>query len=85
VFKTVRFFVHKIYIMIVISPTELRTEQRKYLELAEKEQIIIKKGNKLIELVVKHRTITNEDLRNGVSAEDVKMQVHNHIDKLFKK
>ena len=71
--------------MIVISPTELRTAQKKYFELAEKEQVIVKRGEKLIELVVKQRNITNEDLINGVSVEEVKRQVHNHIDKLFDK
>ena len=71
--------------MIVISPTELRTEQKKYFELAEREQVIVKRGDKLIELVVKQRNITNEDLITGVSAEEVKRQVHNHIDKLFDK
>jgi len=71
--------------MIVISPTEFRTEQRKYFEIAEKEQVIVKRKDKLIELVVRQRTITDEDLINGVSGEDVKRQVHNHIDKLFDK
>ena len=81
----VRLFVHKIDVMIVISPTELRIEQRKYFELAEKEQVIVKRKDKLIELVVRQRAITNEDLINGISAEEVKRQVHNHIDKLFDK
>jgi hypothetical protein len=69
--------------MIVISPTELRAEQKKYFELAEKEQVIVKRGNTLIELVVKQRAISTEDLKNGVSVEEVKRQVHAHIDKLF--
>ena len=71
--------------MIVISPTELRAEQKKYFELAEKEQVIVKRGSTLIELVVKQRVISAEDLKNGVSVEEVKRQVHNHIDKLFDK
>jgi hypothetical protein len=69
--------------MIIITPTELRTQQRKYLELAEKEQVMIKRGEILIELVVKQRTVTNSDLRQGISVEEVKRQVHEHIDKLF--
>ena len=36
-------------------------------------------------LVVRQQAITNKDLINGVSAEEVKRQVHNHIDKLFDK
>jgi hypothetical protein len=69
--------------MIVISPTKLRTEQKRYLELAEKEQVIVKNGTKLIELVVKERSITDNDLKNSLSLEDVKAQVHKHIDKIF--
>ena len=65
--------------MIIISPTELRASQKKYFDLAEKEQVIVKRGGTLIELVVKQRTITDADL----SANEVKKQVHEHIDKLF--
>lgn len=71
--------------MIVISPTELRAKQKKYLDLAEKEQVMIKRGETLIELVVRQRTITDSDLKNGLSVEEVKKQVHEHIDKLFAK
>ena len=38
--------------MIVINPTELRTNQKKYFDLAEKERVVIKRGEKLIELKV---------------------------------
>ena len=69
--------------MIVISPTELRTEQKKYLDLAEKEKVVIKRGTKLIELIVRERTVTDDDVRNGLSLEEVKEQVHKHIDKKF--
>jgi len=73
----------KFEIMIVISPTELRTEQRKYLELAEKEQVVVKRGTKLIELVVKERIVSDDDVRNSLSLNEVKEQVHQHIDKKF--
>lgn len=52
--------------MIFISPTELRSQQEKPFDLAEKE-----------------RTITDADLMEGISAEEVKRQVYEHIDKLF--
>jgi len=69
--------------MIVISPTELRNEQKKYLELAEKEKVVIKRGNKLIHLVVSDRVITEEDLNNGISCAEAKRRVFKHIDTLF--
>lgn len=70
--------------MIVISPTELRAEQKKYLELAEVEQVLVKRGSKLIELVVRERTITDADVRESLSLEEVRKRVHRHIDKKFK-
>ena len=69
--------------MIVISPTELRTEQKKYLELAEKETVIVKRGTKLIELVVRERTITDDDVKNSLSLKEVRRQVHEHVDNKF--
>lgn len=72
-------------IMIVISPTELRSEQKKYLDLAEKEEVVIKRGSKLIHLVVKERTITDEDLRTGLTADQLLDRVVPRIEKLFDK
>ena len=70
--------------MIVISPTELRAEQKKYLDLAEVEQVIVKRGTKLIELVVRDRSISDADIQEGLSLDEVRKQVHRHIDKKFK-
>ena len=63
---------------MIVSP-----EQKKYLDLAEKEKVVIKRGTKLIELIVRERTVTDDDVRNGLSLEEVKEQVHKHIDKKF--
>lgn len=82
--KSVRKIVHKNNIVIVISPTELRAEQKKYLELAEVEQVLVKRGSKLIELVVRERTITDADVRESLSLEEVRKRVHRHIEKKFK-
>ncbi|MDR1882562.1 MAG: hypothetical protein LBR26_07240 [Prevotella sp.] len=69
--------------MIIISTTELRAEQKKYLDLAEKQQIAIKRGNKLIHMVVKERLITDEDLTRGISGEELKKRMHKRIDKIL--
>lgn len=69
--------------MIIISPTDLRNEQRKYLELAETERVVVKRGNKLIHLVVSDRAITDEDLARGITGTELKKRVFNHIDTLF--
>lgn len=38
---------------ITISPTELRANQKKYFDMAENTRVFVKRGQKLIELVVK--------------------------------
>ncbi|GHV04095.1 hypothetical protein FACS189416_1730 [Bacteroidia bacterium] len=63
--------------MIVISSTDLKTNQRKYFDLAEKERVIVKRGAKFIELVVKDnieendlaRAITGDALLKGIKAD----------------
>lgn len=37
---------------ITISPTELRANQKKYFDMAESTRVFVKRGKKLIELVV---------------------------------
>ncbi|GAB6010556.1 hypothetical protein [Viscerimonas tarda] len=69
--------------MIVISSTDLRINQKKYLDLAEKEQVVIKRGRKLIELVVKERLITDEDLRTGITGEELLRQVKEDIHEIY--
>jgi hypothetical protein len=69
--------------MIVISPTEFRNEQKKYLDIAEKDEVVIKRGSKLIYLQVKERTITDEDLQRGISGEELKRRMHKRIDEIF--
>ena len=69
--------------MIIISPTELRNEQRKYLDLAERDKVVVKRGNKLIHLVVSDRVITDENLKRGITGKELKKRVFRHIDELF--
>jgi PHD/YefM family antitoxin component YafN of YafNO toxin-antitoxin module len=38
--------------MVIITTQEFRDRQKKYFDLAEKERVIIKRGKKLVELVV---------------------------------
>lgn len=45
--------------MIVISPTELRMHQKKYLDLAAIERVMVKRGKELIELVVRKNVAPN--------------------------
>ncbi len=71
--------------MIVISPTDLRNHQKKYLEMAETQPVAVKRGNKLIHLVVHDRVITDEDIRNGLTEEELLDRIIPRVEKLFDK
>ena len=69
--------------MLIISPTDLRNEQKKYLEMAERESIAVKRGNKLIHLVVKDRLITDEDIRDSLTREEFMQGVREDIKEIY--
>lgn len=69
--------------MIIISPTDLRNEQKRYLELAETEKVVVKRGNKLIHLVVHDRVVSDADLKTAITGDELKKRVFKHIDNLF--
>ncbi|KAA6328115.1 hypothetical protein EZS27_022961 [termite gut metagenome] len=45
--------------MVIISTQEFRDNQKKFFDLAEKERVIIKRGKKLVELVVSDKLSEN--------------------------
>lgn len=69
--------------MIVINPTQLRNEQKKYLDMAEKEPVVIKRGDKLIHLIVKERLISDEDIRNSLTREELMQGVSEDIRNIY--
>ncbi|AJH13353.1 hypothetical protein [Myroides profundi] len=71
--------------MIVISPTELQNKQKKYLELAETEKVVVKRGDKFIHLVVSDRALIEDTAEQGITGDELKKRVFKHIDKLFEK
>ena len=79
----IRYNILIVEIMRIITPTELRNQQRKYLELAETERIAVKRGDKLIHLVVADRVISEEDLKRRITGQELKNRVFKHIDNLF--
>jgi hypothetical protein len=48
--------------------------------MAERENVVVKRGSKLIHLVVRERTITDEDLGRGITADELIKRVHKRID-----
>ena len=55
----------KINAMIVISPSELRGNLKKYLDLAEKERIIIQRGKSEMFELKKQERISEDDYFNN--------------------
>lgn len=71
--------------MILITPTQFRNEQRKYLDMAENECVVIKRGDKLIYLVVQERLISDEDIKNSLTKEELMKRITQHIKEIPKK
>ncbi len=55
---------------ITISPTELRANQKKYFDLAETTRVFVKRGHKVIELVVKESIDTHPSPSNDAWFDD---------------
>ncbi len=51
--------------MLVITPTELRQNQSKFLDLAETQRVLIKRKNKFIELIVRGESIPDNISPSG--------------------
>lgn len=74
--------------MIVISPTELRTNLKKYLDLAKKERVVIQRGRtEMFELVKRERIEDSEisDLNRAITGDELLERVIPRIEKLFEK
>lgn len=71
--------------MILITPTQFRNEQRKYLDMAENESVVIKRGDKLIYLVVQERLISDEDIKNSLTKEELMKRITQHIKEIPEK
>ena len=67
----------------IISTTDLRNQQKKYLELAETQKVVVKRGDKLIHLVVHDRVISDEDLKRGINGEELMNLVRKDVKEIF--
>ena len=72
--------------MIVISPTKLRNEQKKYFEIAEKEPVVIKRGDKLIHLIVQDSSFELPvDFHKAISMDEAIIRVEEGMRKIVSK
>ena len=71
--------------MTVVSIKEFETNQAKYFDMAEVEQVFIQRGESLF-IVAKSPDrfkAPDDDLRNAVTMDAVKDRLHRHVNKLF--
>ena len=71
--------------MTVVSSKEFETNQDKYFDLAENEQIYIHRGDCMfiISRSPENFKEPDDDLRRAVSMEVVRERLHKHVKKLF--
>ena len=71
--------------MTVVSIKEFETNQAKYFDMAESEQVFIQRGESLF-IVAKSPDrfkAPDDDLHNAVTMDVVKDRLHRHVNKLF--
>jgi len=74
--------------MTVVSTTEFNTNQEKYFDMAVNDQVFIRRGDymfivsKASEPKWKHKK-PDEKLRNAITMDEVKDNLHAHIHNLF--
>jgi len=72
--------------MRVISSAELRSNMKKYLDLAAKEQIIIQRGkNETFRLTKEDYLEPDEDFSRAIDLEEFISGAKSHIENLYKK
>ena len=78
--------------MTVISTKEFNTNQIRYFELAENEEVCIKQGNSMFHLLCRPLEIQypeqpilepDDDLRSGLTKEEFKIRASEIIHKFF--
>jgi len=72
--------------MRVISSAELRSNMKKYLDLATREQIIIQRGkNETFRLTREEYLEPDEDFQRAISLDEFRQGAKAHIEKLYSK
>ena len=78
--------------MTVVSTMEFKTNQDKYFDMAENEDICIKRGNSMFQLMYRPMEIhypeqpilePDDDLRRAITAEELLERIHEDIRKKF--
>ncbi len=72
--------------MRVISSAELRSNMKKYLDLAREERIVIQRGKNETFILTKEQHLEpDEDLASAITAEELLKRVIPRLEKMLKK
>lgn len=71
--------------MIVISSAELRSNMRKYLDIAKKEQVIIQRGKNETFVLSSHVSSVENDLARAITVDDVLAKVREGLSEIFER
>ena len=71
--------------MIVISPAELRSNMRKYLDLAVSETIVIRRGKvETFVLQAEKHLAPDADLARAITIDEARVRVHEGLREMFR-
>ena len=71
--------------MTIVSIKDFESNQAKYFDIAESEQVFIQRGDSLfiVSKTPEKFKFPDDDLSNAVTMDVVKDRLHKHINKLF--
>ena len=69
--------------MVVISSAELRSNMKKYLDIAKKEQVVIQRGKNETFVLVAQQNPVEYDLARAVTVEEVLAKVREGLTELY--
>lgn len=71
--------------MVIISSAELRNNMKKYLDIAQKEKVIIQRGRNETFVLVAQNKADEEDLKRAITVEDVLARVREGLNEMFER
>ena len=71
--------------MVIISSAELRNNMKKYLDIAQKEKVIIQRGRNETFVLVAQNKADEEDLRRAITVEDVLARVREGLNEMVER
>lgn len=71
--------------MVVISSAELRSNMKKYLDIAKTEQVLIQRGKNETFVLVAQQNPVEYDLARAITVDDVLAKVREGLTEMFEK